>query len=266
MKLFAVLIVTFTCFAETPDATEIMRRVAGNQDRAQTARAAWVYDQNVFVRLQRSAGELAREETRDYVVAPTEKGAGRKLIRVEGKIGAGKKSIPYTTAGFRTKNADIDGALVEGLAKDINWRKDTVGPISYLMPLSAEHQNRYTFTLDGEEQYQGFDVWRIRFRQSDGEDNWSGELLVEKNEFQPLVLTSHWDSKVPVAVTMALGVSVKQVGGKITWQRAEKDVWFPAVAGGEMKLRVLFFYARNIAYRSVSSAFRRTDVQEFRRV
>ena len=66
---------------------------------------------------------------------------------------------------------------------------------------------------------------------------------------------------MPLAVTMAVGVSVKQVGSKITWQRAEKDVWFPAVSGGEMKLRVLFFYARTIAWRSVSSGFRKTDVQ-----
>ncbi len=57
--------------AQTPDAAEIMRRVSENLDREEAARAAFVYDQNVFVRLQRANGKLAREETRQYSVAPT---------------------------------------------------------------------------------------------------------------------------------------------------------------------------------------------------
>ena len=261
MKLLAALIVAGSCLAANPGALEIMRRVAENQDRGLAARATWVYDQDVFVRLQRAGGKLAREETRRYVVAPTEKGAGRKLAGVEGKIREGSREIKYTSPGFRSKNADIDGALVDSFAQEINWRKDTLGPVEFLFPLSAGHQDQYTFTLDGEEQYQGFDAWRISFRGNAGEDDWRGDLLVEKNEFQPIILTSHWAGKIPLSVRLVLGVTVKQVGAKFTWRRMEKDIWFPVTAGGEMKLRVFFLYARTIAFRSVSSGFRKAEVQ-----
>src|SRR5229473_6443914 len=72
--------------AQTPSADEIMRRVSENVDRAQAARAKYVYDQDVFVRLKRSNGKLAREESRKYIIAPTDTGAKRKLVSVAGKI------------------------------------------------------------------------------------------------------------------------------------------------------------------------------------
>jgi hypothetical protein len=54
---------------------------------------------------------------------------------------------------------------------------------------------------------------------------------------------------------------VKQIGAKITYKRFDKDVWFPVVCGGEMKLRLLFFYARTIAFSGTNRDFRKTDVQ-----
>src|SRR5579863_1432349 len=92
--------------AQTPDANEIMRRVSENVDRAQVARLAWVYDQDIFVRMKRANGKLAREESRQYTVAPTEKGAQRKLVRVEGKILDGRKEVAYNQAGYRKKDTD----------------------------------------------------------------------------------------------------------------------------------------------------------------
>src|SRR5580692_4021541 len=115
-RLLFVLLIGTQLFAQTPDAGEIMRRVSENVDRAQAARAAWVYDQDVFVRLKRANGKLAREESRQYTVVPTDKGAQRKLVSVEGKILEGKKEIPYSEAGYRTKDADIDGGLVDTFA------------------------------------------------------------------------------------------------------------------------------------------------------
>lgn len=82
--------------AQTPDGGEIMRRVSENVDRATAAREAWVYDQDVFVRLKRANGKLAREESRRYTVAPTGKGAQRTLVKVEGRIVEGKKELDYT--------------------------------------------------------------------------------------------------------------------------------------------------------------------------
>jgi hypothetical protein len=65
MKLLvSVVIVGSSLLAQTPDAGEIMRRVAENVDRAQAARASWVYDQYIYDRLKRANGKQAREESR----------------------------------------------------------------------------------------------------------------------------------------------------------------------------------------------------------
>jgi hypothetical protein len=201
--------------AQTPDAAEIMRRVSENVGRAEAARAAWVYDQDVFVRLKRANGKLAREESRQYTVAPTEKGAQRKLVKVEGKILEGKKEVAYSEAGYRQKDADIDGALVDTFAREIMWRRNSVGPM----------------------------VYRITFREKG--DAWEGEAPIERNEFQPVLVTSAWTGKVPAAVT--------------TYKRFDKDVWFPVRTGGELKLRVLFLCARTIAFSAANRDFRKTD-------
>jgi hypothetical protein len=257
--VIAGLMLTASLFAtEAPDATEIMRRVAGNQDRAMAARAAWVFDQNVFVRLQRPGGKLAREENRKYVVVPTEKGARRKIVSVEGKILNGKKEITYASAGFRTKDSDIDGAVVDSFAREVMWR-DRIGPMEFWFPLTTKLQAKYDFKLEGDEKYQGYDAYRISYREKGGD--WRGEALIERNEFQPILMTSEWASKVPLAVTIAFGISIKQVGAKIAYQRFDKDIWFPVSGGGEMKIRVLFFYDRTIAFRSTDADFRKTDVQ-----
>jgi hypothetical protein len=152
-RLFVLSLVSFPLLAQTPDAREIIRRVAANLERAQAARASYVYDQDVFVRLKRANGKLAQEESRRYTVTPTEKGAERSLVKVEGKILDGRKEINYTDAGFRRKDIDLDGAIVDSLAREIMWRKNTIGPVDYWFPL--EHLEKYTFTLEGEERYHG---------------------------------------------------------------------------------------------------------------
>ncbi len=258
-RLLPLLLIGASLAAQTPDAGEIMRRVAENVDRAQSARLAWVYDQDIFVRLKRANGKLAREESRQYTVAPTEKGAQRKLVKVEGKILDGRKEVSYTQAGYRQKDADIDGALVDTFAREIMWRRNTMGVMAYWFPLESKNLWRYVFKLEGEERYHDYDVYRITFRSK--EDEWEGEALIERNEFQPVLITSAWTGKVPTAVTIGLGTNVKQIGAKITYKRFAKDVWFPVQTGGEMKLRVLFLYARTIAFSATNRDFRKADVQ-----
>ncbi len=136
-----------------------------------------------------------------------------------------------------------------------------LGPMDFWFPLTTELQRKYTFRLEGEEDYRGYDAYRISYRETDGQGDWRGEALIERNEFQPILVTSEWASKVPLAVTVMLGTNVQQVGAKISYQRFDKDVWFPVTCGGEMKLRVLFLYNRTIAFSSTDSDFRKTDVQ-----
>jgi hypothetical protein len=245
--------------AQTPDAREIMRRVGENVDRANAARASWVYDQDVFVRLKRSNGKLAREESRKYTVAPTEKGAERKIVSVRGKIVEGTRVVNYADAGFREKDADIDGAIVDSLAREIFWRRDNLGGMVYWFPLESRNLERYDFKFAGEEHYRDYDVFKITFHSK--EDNWGGEALIERNEYEPVLVTSAWLGKVPAAVTIALGTNVRQIGAKVTYKRFDKDVWFPVEMGGEMKLKVLFFYTRSIAFSASNSGFLKTDVK-----
>jgi hypothetical protein len=243
-------------------AEDVMCRVAENQERAQQARTNYVYDMNVFVRMKRANGKLAREESRDYVVAPTEKGARRKLVKVDGKVLDGRKEIHYDKAGYRTKEMDIDGALTDTFARDVMWNKSEIGPMVDWFPLTRKRMKNYTFRLEGEERYPDFDVYRVSYTgHDDDEECWTGEALVEKHEFQPVLVTNQWSCRIPVAVKALLGTNITQVGAKITYQRFDKDVWFPVNCGGELKLRVLFMYARTIAFSARSAGFRKTDVQ-----
>lgn len=247
-----------------PTAEDIMCRVAENQERAEKAREAYVYDMNLFVRLKRANGKLAREESRDYVVAPGAKGASRKLIKVEGKILDGKNSIAYAEAGYKTKDMDIDGAITDSFARELLWRKDSAGPMVGWFPLTRNRIEHYTFRLDGEEKYRDYDVYKVSFQakadDSFDDDCWKGEALIERREFQPVLITTVWSCKVPGAVKVLLGTNVQEVGAKITYQRFGEGVWFPVNCGGEMKLRVLFLYARTIAFAGKNAGFRKADV------
>ncbi len=250
--------------AGPPSADEIVRRAAENQRRAQEARKAYVYDMDVFVRLKRANGKVAREESRQYVVVPGPKGASRKMVELSGKVVDGKKIIPYTEARFEHGKPDIDGALTDSVGKEILWRKSGFGQFVQWYPgPNSDDAGRFRYKFDGEERFREYDVYKISFSQKrkDSGQCWSGEVLVEKTEFQPVMVSSHWDCKIPLAVQALLGTNVSQIGSKVTYQRFDKDVWFPVSCGGEMKLRVLFLYARTIAFTAANKGFRKADVQ-----
>lgn len=244
-------------------AAEIMRRVAENQDQAKAARTAYVYDEDVFVRLKRAGGKTAREESRRYTVLPDQKGNTRELVKVEGKIFNGKTVIPYTEAGFRRgTHADVDADITDSFAGHVMWKKSGDVPLDDWFPLSSERSKNYEFHLKGEERYRDYDVYRIAFETTEeSEDCWTGEALIEKNDLQPVLVTSAFTCKMPKAVSILLGTNFSHIGAKITYQRVAPGVWFPANCGGELKFRILFFYARTVAFTAKNSGFRKADVQ-----
>lgn len=259
--ILAALAFAVALLAQAPDANEIMRRVSVNIDRAEAARAHFVYDQDVFVRLQRADGRPAREESRQYAVAPRDQGASRTLVKLQGKIFEVRKEIDYGQAGFRRKDVDIDGALVDSFAREVAWRRSAI-PNTGWFPFESKDLQKYKFTLEGEENYRGYDVFRISFREADdGGEAWEGEALIERSEFQPILITTAWIGHIPLALRIGLGINLQHIGAKITFQRFAKNVWFPVSCGGELKLRVLFLYARTLAFRSTSSDFRKADVE-----
>jgi hypothetical protein len=244
-----------------PSADEIMQRVAENQERALAARSAYVYDMNVFVRLKRANGKLPREESRDYVVTPGEKGAKRELLKVEGHILEGSRTINYADAGYRTKDRDIDGALTNSFAREVMWEKSEFGPMVEWFPLTSAGVAKYSFRLEGEEKYRDYEVYNVSYIEKDKDECWRGEALIEKHELQPVLITAEWACKIPLAVKAMLGTNLEHIGAKITYQRFSDDVWFPVTCGGEFKLRVLFLYARTIAFSAKNSDFHKADVQ-----
>ena len=101
----------------------------------------------------------------------------------------------------------------------------------------------------------------MTYEEHDDGECWRGEALIEKTEFQPVLISSEWSCRIPGAVKIMLGTNVSNMGVKITYQRFGKGVWFPVNGGGELKIRVLFMYARTIAFSARNSGFHKTDVQ-----
>jgi hypothetical protein len=247
--------------AQTAD--EIMAQVAKNQDASATARANYVYHQNLLVRMKRSNGKLAREEVRDYTVTPTKDGVKRELIQVSGKIEKGKQLVTYDKSDFRYKGMDVDGDLVQSFADDFGVDDKSKDGLDHdLFPLRSEAIKGYRFTLVGTEKWKDRDVYHVTFEPVKGKDfdeNWAGDVLVDKTEYQPVMVTSHLAWKVPVLVKTLLAFNLQQLGFKVTYQKFEDGVWFPVSYGGEFKFH-FFFYSRTVGMGLINSDFKRAQV------
>jgi hypothetical protein len=264
----AVFCVAAAC-AQTESAESIMAKVAVNQDRAQAARAGFVYQQNIQIRLHRSNGKLAREEVRHYVVTPTEKGFKKELTHFAGKYESKGRLTEYDKPGFTYKSVDIDGEILTDLADDLTNEKSARDGIAAGFPLTGSQQNRYTFHLEGSETYHGRAVYKIGFKprkssllDCDEDENscWSGEVLVDKNEFQPVLVTTFLAKNVPVLVQTLLGTNIRHLGFKLTYQRFDDGLWFPITYGGEFEVKAVFFYKRRFAVALTNSGFQRAAV------
>jgi hypothetical protein len=225
--------------ADPADVNGIMARVAANQDRAVAARTHWVYHQNVLTRVHYTNGKLDSETEEEYVVTPEPDGLKRERIL------------------YRRTRGDADMNTSESGGRD---------GIPDWFPLSGNVQDKYTFTLLREEEFRGHPVWVVRFRPKgkvwrDGDSGmWAGEVLIDKEEFQPLLVTTGLAEQLPLGVRLVLGTNVQGLGFKLTYRKLEEGVWMPESYGGEFKLRALFFIGRKISLTVRNSEFRRTDV------
>jgi hypothetical protein len=243
-------------------AEEIMAKVAENQQRAVELRSAFVYRQNVLVRMKRGNGRLAREEQGNYVVTPTPQGFRRTLESFAGKYEKDGKYFEYTKPHHQYKDVDIDGDLASDLADEVAGERNTRDGIGHsLFPLTPERQKRYTFRLEGLEEYNGREVYRLTFKPRDGNEGgfWGGEVLVEAREYQPVLVTTHMARGVPFLVRTMLGTNLHYLGFKVAYDRFAEGVWFPVRYGGEFELRAVFFYKRKIAVSAVNSGFQRAE-------
>ncbi len=247
-------------------AAQVMARVADNQDRAEKLRASYIYDQNVLIRLHRGNHRLAREEIREYVVAPTPNGTEKKMARFAGKYESHGRYIEYDKPHYTYKDVDIDGELASDLAEEFTSdKKSRDGVAADLFPLTAGKQQRYTFQMQGIETYRGRDVYRVTFdpkkqwTEDDGEP-WAGEALIDVSEHQPVLVTTHLAKGLPFWVKTFLGTNIKQIGFKVAYKRFDDGIWFPVSYGGEFELRAVFVYKRIISLSMTNRDFRRSDV------
>jgi len=258
--------------AQQPEPADIiMAKVALNQERAQAARSAFVYHQSMLIRFKRGNGKLAREEEREYVVTPTEKGFKKELAHFVGKYEKGGKLVPYDKPGYEYKGLDIDGDLADSMANDMTNDKDSRDGITKdLFALTADKQKNFIFTLQGKEDYRGRQVYHINFRpkkpslldcDDDGESTcWAGEALIDVQEYQPVLVTSWLAKGIPMAVQILLGTNIKHLGFKVAYQKFDEGLWFPVTYGGEFYVRAVFFYKRTMAMSVVNSGFQRADI------
>jgi hypothetical protein len=263
---FLVLLLCLPVSGQT--AGEIMAKVAQNQSKSEDARSAWVYRQDILVRLRRSGGKLAREEDREYTVTPSANGVEREMVHFTGKYMDHGKEVAISKPGEEHKDIDIDASIAEALGEAIGGDDEARDGVSYdFFPLDATKQKAYRFKLKGTETWHGHDVFRITFepaKKKDKDDDqpfWAGEALIDKTDLAPVLITTHQARGIPLAVKTLLGTNLQQLGFKITYEKFDDGTWFPVSYSGEFKLRALFLYSRTISMGLVNSEFRRADVQ-----
>lgn len=246
-----------------------MLRVALNQDRDQEMRTAFVYHQNILVRLHRANGKFAREEYGEFTVTPAPKGITRERTLFRGKYVDHGKEIEFDQPGFEHKSIDIDADFAKSLMEDFGNDKESRDGVDHdCFPLTSKEQSKYKFHLEGTEDYRGTPVYRVTFAPRkkpsiyDDDDNgsWAGEVLVDRNEFQPVLVTSKLAFKIPAWVKVLFGTNVQQLGFKVTYKKFDEGLWFPVTYGGEFKLKALFFYSRRVGMSMQNSDFQRAVV------
>ncbi len=262
------LLLLFAAEPETETADAIMARVAENQNRAQEMRTAFVYHQNVMIRLQRSNGKLAREEYSEFTVTPTATGTQKQRTLFRGKFADHGKEIEFDQPASEHKSVDIDADIANSLLDSFTNDPNSKDGIDHnLFPLTSKLQRSYKFHLEGSEEYRGIPVYRITFEpkkstwDDDNGDPWAGEVLVQRDEYQPVLITTKLATKVPIVVKTFLGTDIKQLGFKVSYQRFDEGLWFPVTYGGEFKLKVLFMYSRRIGVSMQNSGFQRAKVE-----
>ena len=246
-----------------------MANVAASQSRAEAARASFVYRQRVLVRLQRADGKLAREEDRDYIVTPDADGSKRELVHFAGKYGVNGKERAISAPGEKYRDTDVDADVAKSLADDFgNDKKARDGVNQDLFPLTTEKQKMYQFTLAGRETWHDRDVYRITFEPgkkgasgSDDSTPWAGEALIDKADLTPVLITTHLARGVPLLVKTVLGTNFQQMGFKVVYGKFDDNLWFPVNYSGELKVRILFLYARTISLGMTNSGFKKADVK-----
>jgi hypothetical protein len=264
-----------------PTAEAIMARVAANQDSAEDARRRYVYIQHAKV-VSRKGHTIMCEETTDSRITPTETASHAELLKLNGRLLRKKQYITYTELSpTQNRNAaeqnkaqaeaegndltinlnddDTDRDLVENMRANLTRDRSKDGIGSRLFPLTSKAQGGYLFHLVGRERMNDRDVFHIDFHPKlKDEYDWKGDAYIDALSFQPVVVRTAMSRKIPFAVRTLLGTNVPGLGFSIVYEEQPGDVWFPVSFGTEFKLRLLFFFSREIVINAENRDFEQT--------
>ena len=93
IAIFATL--SAAAAAQTPGVRTIMECVGRNQAKAVEQRKEFTFHQEQLLRLNRGSGKVAREENREYEVAPNGHGVRKELLHFAGRYEYKGKYITY---------------------------------------------------------------------------------------------------------------------------------------------------------------------------
>ncbi|MBY0505146.1 MAG: hypothetical protein K2X03_14635 [Bryobacteraceae bacterium] len=257
--------ILLSTFCASPTADEIMQRVIENQTRAQEARKNWVYTQEIFARSTQRNKTLMREETRTFRVLPNEKGNKRESLSVAGQRRVKGKLVTYDKAIPDDEDDSIDewvSDLAKGKDDDEkgNSLRDAFSPGAF--PLAGDKLKGYIFTRKPDTEFRGHAVYAVEYKPlKNGKYDyvggpWEGEVLVEKESFQPVFISSFLEFKMPAAVKILLGTNIRDLGFKMEYDKFG-DVWFPVKGSGEFKVDAVWFFKRNGSYSMKCYDFRK---------
>ncbi len=160
MKLVFLLGLAVSVWAQSPpDVGQIMSRVGINQARSLESRQQWIYTQKQHLVLRRGNRKVAREERREYLIAPKTRGFDKKLTHFEGKYADHGKFVAYGEPRYKYKGTDIDADLIDGMSKMTTHGDSRDGIGRHFFPLTYHEQLKYTFRLVRTEIYRGRQVY-----------------------------------------------------------------------------------------------------------
>ncbi len=279
-------------------ADAIMARVAANQDKSDAERSRYVYVQHAKM-ISRKGNKLMCEELTDYRVTPSGSDSHFQLIKVDGRIWHKGQYLnydrlepdnqdPQSTKGAAPKSTDgkaasdqpaskskepdhdsvdlddtgLDRDLVENMRKNLLYNKSKDGIEARLFPLTSKAQADYTFSLVAREHLNGRDVYHVVFRPKAKNDfSWKGAAYIAQSSYQPVRVTRGRARSIPFAVRTFLGTNLPGLGFTVVYAPQADGIWFPATFSTEFKIRVLYFFHREILLNAQNRDFEKTHAE-----
>ena len=260
----------------SPDAADIMARVAANQDRSEAERAHYTYIQHAHV-TSRSGKTIRCEETTDSRVTPSPTGSAQQLLKLDGRVLVKHKYVAYNQpmkhsdhgpgdqqgadVGLGLGDNNFDRELAEDLRHGLTQSKTRDGIGKGLFPLTSIAQADYSFRLIGRERMNGRNVFHLTFVPKEGTDgSWKGDAYIDAGAYQPVVVRTAMAHNIPFAVRTLLGTSLPGLGFTVIYAPQPGGIWFPVSFGTEFKLHIFFFFNRQITLSAENRDFEQTHV------